>query len=174
MIININLIFFFVCGFLIVLILYYIFKNKKNKSIFCEVILGSHPDVLVNDIINSFHYANRYGKNIRVCIFNDNISIEFDNNIKIRTNYNFLLMKFLMQSNYLYFVFFITVDGILEVIYFDFHAINYEDRNDLLLIIDHSIDKNLFDIKQRDLILNNNNTQKTIFIIKEILKNKFK
>jgi hypothetical protein len=152
-------------------ILFY-YKNKKKKKIYYSIIDTPHPDILVNDIINSFYYAHMYAKNIKFFLFKHEISITLDQQyIKMKSIVNGSLIKFLISTSYHYFIFFVTQEGILEIVYFDNKIIHYTDDSSILLIIDHSIENNLFDIKQDSIVLKNNNTQKTIHIIKEFLRN---
>jgi hypothetical protein len=154
----------------IILLLWY-YKKNKNKKIFYSILDTPHPDILINDMINAFYYANMNGKNIKICLSNA-INIAFDKHIKMKSIFNSSLIKFLIKSEYNYFIFFITKEGILEMIYFDNTVINYDENNkNTLLTIEQPTESNLFFIKQNEITIKNNTAQKTIHIIKEILKN---
>ena len=154
----------------VILLFFFIFKNKK-KNINYSVLISSHPEVLINDIINAFYFSHIHGKHITICLFSHKIFPLSDKYIIIKAVFNSLLVKFLMHSTYNYFVFFISQEGIVEAVYFDNNFIDFNNENNFLLIINHSVENNLFDLRQGGIVLKNNNTQKTIHIIKEILKN---
>lgn len=149
---------------------YILFCYKKKKIMYSSAALP-HPDIFINDIINAFYYSHMHAKNIKICIYDNQYSILFDKYVIIKSPFNSVLFKFLMHSSYTYFVFFVSQEGILEMIYFDFSSIIYDVENNILLTISHSIETNFFTIAQGSIILKNNNTQKTLHIIKEVLKN---
>lgn len=161
---------FFLFSIGILLFLYYILKSKKRK-IYYGSFIAPHKDILTNDIINAFYISHIHCKNIKICLIKNSISILFDKNIEIKSIFNASLVKFLMYSSYTDFIFFITLEGVLEMIYFDMAEINNYYDNSVVLIINHCLETNLFDIKNGSILLKNNNTQKTIYIIKEVLKN---
>lgn len=162
--------YFLIIIILLLLILLWYYKKNKNKKIFYSILDTSHPDIFINNIINAFYYANMNGKNIKICLSNE-ITIVFDKHIKMKSVFNSSLIKFLIQSKYNYFIFFITKEGILEMIYFDNNTIHHDENNqNILLTINHSTENNLFHITQNEIIIKNNNAQKTMHIIKEILK----
>jgi hypothetical protein len=154
-----------------IFIFFIYYNRRKNKFIFSSIIETIHPDIFINNIINAFYYANMHGKKIQICLFLEQISPMFDQSITLKSVFNTQLIKFLMSCQYSHFIFFITKEGILEIIYFDHNAIIYNENNrNILITIDHSEETNLFHITQDKIVIKNNNAQKTMYIIKEILK----
>jgi hypothetical protein len=111
-----------------------------------------------------------HNKVIEIYLFKNNIDINYDQCIRLKTIFNTTTIKFLLQTPYNFFIFFINLQGILEIILFDKNPILYCEKEKNIIIISHCQEKNLFTIKYKSFILKDNTSSQAIQILKENIK----